>query len=61
MTRAEAYWKKFLDRLEESEPLIFHNKDGSHQLPHVSFLGSIDKYKKVFMEANLPKVKRKKS
>jgi len=52
MNTAKDQWTRFIERLEEMEPLIFHNKDGSYQLPHTNFLGSISKYRRIFLDAN---------
>jgi hypothetical protein len=60
MTRAEAYWQKFIDHLNEVDPLIFYEKKTKFQLPHQNFLGSTEKYKDIFMDVNQPKAKRKK-
>jgi hypothetical protein len=43
-------WDKFIDLLEERQP-IRGDKKGETK-PHVNFLGSVEAYRKVFMEAN---------
>lgn len=41
----EALWKRFIDHLNETQPL----RAGPE---HKNFLGSVESYRKVFMEAN---------
>ena len=41
----EEMWEKFIARLNEVQPL---GKLGTHQ----AFLGSIEKYKRIYLEAN---------
>ena len=51
----EEMWKNFIAHLEQVQPLKGERdkKTGKYQLlPHQNFLGSIEKYKKIFMEAN---------
>ena len=52
MNTAEKHWTRFIEHLNEIDPLIFHDKGGQYQLPHDNFLGSIKKYRKIFLEAN---------
>jgi hypothetical protein len=44
-TAAEAMWCAFIERLNETKPL-------GNELEHRSFLGSVDLYRKVFLDAN---------
>ena len=48
---AEAMWDRFIERLNEVRPLVFKRDEPA--LPHKSFLGSIEKYKAIFLEANV--------
>lgn len=41
---AEEVWDRFIEHLNQTQPL----KSG---LPHKSFIGSIESYKKVFLES----------
>lgn len=54
----QAMWKRFIAHLNAVDPLTFVTvKDGKPNiktLPHASFLGSITKYEKLFVEANTP-------
>lgn len=52
----EAIWQRFIDHLNAVEPIVFKKADG--QIPHTAFLGSIEKYKRIFIEsqrANSPR------
>jgi hypothetical protein len=46
-TTPQRYWARFIQHLNKVQPL--DNKEG-----HQSFIGSISKYRDVFMEANKP-------
>ncbi len=46
MTPAEQMWKKFMEHLAEVDSI------GKGNPPHQSFLGSVTKYKRIFLEAN---------
>lgn len=49
----EAIWQRFIDHLNAVEPIVFKKADGS-----TAFLGSIEKYKRIFIEsqrANSPR------
>lgn len=46
---AEEMWECFIAKLEEMEPL---GKAGEEQIKHKNFIGSVDKYKRIFMIAN---------
>lgn len=43
----EAMWQRFIDHLNTEEPLGRYGDDG-----HKSFIGSIEKYKRLFITAN---------
>lgn len=47
---AKAMWERFIQRLNEVDPLVF--KRDEPPVPHKSFIGSIERYRKIFMEAN---------
>jgi hypothetical protein len=47
---AEAMWERFIKRLNEVDPLIFKRDEAP--APHKSFIGSIERYRAIFMEAN---------
>lgn len=55
-TQAEQMWIKFIDHLNEVENLNKKTKKKKDQeepeLKHVNFIGSIERYKKIFLEAN---------
>lgn len=48
---AEKHWENFIDLLNKEDPLFF-DKEKKEQSPHKSFLGSIEKYKTLFLRAN---------
>lgn len=47
----EQLWDNFIKRLNEVRPIYGQKKE---QLPHVAFLGGIEYYKKIFLDANKP-------
>lgn len=47
---ATQMWERFIERLNAVDPLIFKRDEPA--LPHKSFLGSIERYRAIFMEAN---------
>lgn len=47
-SEAESMWNRFIEYLNQVEPL---GKRGE-MIPHQSMLGSIEHYKKLFLEAN---------
>lgn len=46
MSELEQAWERFIEELNRVQPLE------KGKTPHVSFLGSIAAYKKIFMKAN---------
>jgi len=52
--KAEEMWERFMDHLKEVDPIGKpdpKNKDW-RQPRHKAFLGSVEAYKKIFLEAN---------
>lgn len=48
-------WKNFIAFLEEKEPIKEAAKKKGEKptlLPHINLIGSVAKYKKIFIEAN---------
>jgi len=50
---AEQMWDAFIVHLNKVDPLMFVDGKKQKQLPHQSFLGSIEKYRKIFIDANV--------
>jgi hypothetical protein len=50
---AKEVWKKFIDHLDRTQPLGRPDKNGK-TIPHQNFIGSIDSYRKVFIDAQSP-------
>lgn len=48
MASSTELWERFIELLNEKDALRF----GKQVMPHVSFMGSIASYKKIFLEAN---------
>lgn len=48
MNSAEQMWDRFIQHLNEVDPL---GKKGE-VIPHKTFLGSVERYKEIFLEAN---------
>lgn len=46
---AQAAWDRFIAELNRRNPLIFDRNKGPE--PHVNFIGSVESYRKIFMEA----------
>lgn len=49
---AEQMWEDFLDRLAATRPLGDTKKKDYKPVRHTNFLGSINEYRKIFLEAN---------
>jgi hypothetical protein len=49
----EEAWERFIEHLNEVEPL--GKRDDDAPVPHKSFIGSIEKYRRIFMDAQQPK------
>lgn len=45
----EAIWVRFIDHLNAVEPIVFKKSDG--QVPHANLHGSIEHYKRIFLES----------
>jgi len=55
MSNAEQMWQKFIAHLQEIEPIREAPKkkgDKPVMLLHVNLIGSVAKYKKIFLAAN---------
>ena len=50
MDTPELVWKRFIEHLNKVQPLGRPDKEGKTP-PHVSFIGSIASYRKVFLES----------
>lgn len=49
---ANEMWERFIKHLNDTQPIMVKKDKQQMQVPHVNFLGSIEAYRKVFVEAN---------
>ncbi len=52
---AEQMWANFMQKVQELEPIREAPKKKGQpptMLPHINLIGSVAKYKKIFLEAN---------
>jgi len=48
----EEMWDTFIKHLNDTQPIMVKKDKQQVQIPHQNFLGSIEAYRKVFVEAN---------
>lgn len=48
----EEMWDTFIKHLNDTQPIMVKKDKQQVQVPHQNFLGSIEAYRKVFIEAN---------
>ena len=48
----EEMWDTFIKHLNDTQPIMVKKDKQTVQIPHTNFLGSIEAYRKVFIEAN---------
>ena len=48
----EEMWDTFIKHLNDTQPIMVKKDKQQVQIPHQNFLGSIEAYRKVFIEAN---------